>query len=277
MPLPIPVRPAAYMCAADMAPGHDSDVTYYHDMLTGIASEIGWPEPVTYIDPVTDGQPGSQYSALTEAIAARLHDAVLISHPRALGGDLAVIEAFVKHCREHEVHLRFRRQWELSDPYVLFGAIRDIRRFTVTDEHLRLLRRSYVEWDSSEFGAPGISPKRPYGNSNVYADIADILQMPENEWTGEDGDLSDDAQWRFLRLHVETATALQIALATGEFRPGSYSRSEASRLDWKRDQDKRLGNSVHGREMRRPRVVLESGGVAARAGLARARPLSCPL
>jgi len=59
----------------------------------------------------------------------------------------------------------------------LFDVIRDARQFTVTDEHLRLLRRACVWWDELEFGAPGIDPKRPYGNSNVFADIAEILEV----------------------------------------------------------------------------------------------------
>jgi hypothetical protein len=44
--------------------------------------------------------------------------------------------------------------------------------------------------------------------------------VPETEWTDEGPSLHLDAKWRFLRLHVETAIALQITLATGEFRTG---------------------------------------------------------
>jgi hypothetical protein len=48
---------------------------------------------------------------------------------------------------------------------------------------------------------------------------------------------SVEAEWRFLRLHVETAIALQIALATGEFRTGRYVRDDEwdDRL-WRRDE-----------------------------------------
>jgi len=35
-------------------------------------------------------------------------------------------------------------------------------------------------------------------------------------------------------LHVETMLALQIVLATGEFRPGRYRREGL--IDWKRDE-----------------------------------------
>jgi hypothetical protein len=77
--------------------------------------------------------------------------------------------------------------------------------------------------------------QRPYGNSNVYGDIAEILDVPETEWADEDLNPSLDAEWRFLRLHVETASALQIALATGEFRAGRYVRDdEWDRQHWRR-------------------------------------------
>lgn len=51
--------------------------------------------------------------------------------------------------------------------------------FTVTDDHLKLLRRASVGWSDCEFGAPEIDPKRPYGNSNVLGDIAEILGLGE--------------------------------------------------------------------------------------------------
>jgi hypothetical protein len=39
-------------------------------------------------------------------------------------------------------------------------------------------------------------------------------------------------------LHVETAVVLQIALATGEFRPGRYVREGSWGGTWKRDEDR---------------------------------------
>jgi len=43
--------------------------------------------------------------------------------------------------------------------------------FTVTDEHLKLLRRFHVGWHDCKTGAPEIDPKHPYGNSAVPEDI----------------------------------------------------------------------------------------------------------
>jgi hypothetical protein len=89
-------------------------------------------------------------------------------------------------------------------------------------------------WDETEFGAPEIDCKRPYGNSSVFADIAEVLGIPDSEWADENMDPLPDYEQRFLRLHVETAVALQIALSTGEFRTGRYTREDGS-LNWKRD------------------------------------------
>ena len=132
--------------------------------------------------------------------------------------------------------MRFRWCQDVTDTRALFDVIDHVREFTVTDEHLRLLRRAYVFWEEGEFGAPSIDSKRPYGNSNVYGDIAEILGVPDSEWADEELNPLLDAEWRFLRLHVETAIALQIALATGEFRTGRYVRDDGWGGErWKRD------------------------------------------
>jgi hypothetical protein len=58
--------------------------------------------------------------------------------------------------------------------------------FTVTDEHLKLLRRTNVGWEDGEFGAPSIDCKRPYGNSSVYNDIAEILDIKPGDIENQD-------------------------------------------------------------------------------------------
>ena len=230
-----PVRPAAYI--RDLyANADDADVTAMRNMVSSLAQDVlGWPVPVVYAEV---GRPGSQLAALVEAITAGRHDGVFATHPSQLGDDLAQIEAFDRLCRQHGVQLRFRWCQGVTDARALFDVIELVREFTVTDEHLRLLRRAYVFWGEGEFlGAPSIDSKRPYGNSNVYGDIAEILGVPDSEWADEDLNPSPDAEWRFLRLHVETAVALQIALATGEFRTGRYVRDdEWGSNRWRRDE-----------------------------------------
>lgn len=236
----MPARPAAYIRDAYAATAGDSDLTSRRDMVIGLVRGLGWPVPVVYADVGPPGRPGSQLAALIEAISAGRHDAVYATHPRMIASDLAQVEAFDRLCRQHGVRLRYRWAGGPRDPRALFDVIEHIERFTVTDEHLRLLRRARISWDEAEFGAPGINPKRPYGNSDVFADIADILEVPESEWMDAYEDLIPDAEWRFLRLHVETAIALQIGLATGEFRPGRYVRGDEWDSTWKRDEMQNL-------------------------------------
>ena len=48
-------------------------------------------------------------------------------------------------------------------------------------------------------------------------------------------DVGRGPEVRYLRLHVKAGIALNIALATGEFRPGRYTRTDAWGNDWTRD------------------------------------------
>lgn len=112
------------------------------------------------------------------------------------------------------------------------------RIFEVTDAHIKLLKAAYVGWDDGEFGAPAIDCKRPYGNSSVLADIREILGYPidsEEEEVhisplgdSEDKAIEDDD---LEKLHKQTKTALQIALAVGHFTPGFYTADKYGK-DW---------------------------------------------
>lgn len=105
----------------------------------------------------------------------------------------------------------------------------DIEKFTLTEQHIKLLRKANVTWIGYEFGAPAIDPKRPYGNSNVIDDMAGILGEPVDE----DGCADDEVDHRLRTIHLETKTALQIVLETGAFEPGNYEREEYVG-EWKR-------------------------------------------
>ena len=126
----------------------------------------------------------------------------------------------------------------MAEMWDLVEKVSRVRRFTVTEDHLKLLRHAYVNWDYGEgYGAPGINPKKPYGNSYVERDVAEIVDAPDSDWEWEGGCKSyptPEAEERCTRLHVETMLALQIVLATGEFRPGRYRREGL--IDWKRDE-----------------------------------------
>ena len=101
--------------------------------------------------------------------------------------------------------------------------------FQLTEDHIKLLRQMEVGWQRDEFGAPEIDPKRPYGNSQVYYDIAEHLgrDIPE-----EPKEFSDEEKAEMFKLHRETETALQIVLRTGNFAPGVYV-ADRYMQDWK--------------------------------------------
>lgn len=94
--------------------------------------------------------------------------------------------------------------------------------FTLRPEHVRLLRRMYVMWQPCETGAPEIDPKRPYGNSYVAGDVAEILGL---KLPPEGSPREGAFEAKMLALHRETECALQIVLQTGSFRPGEFKRS----------------------------------------------------
>ena len=91
-------------------------------------------------------------------------------------------------------------------------------RFTLTAEHVALLRAMCVGWQDCETGAPEIDPKRPYGNSSVDLDVAEALGW---EVDADEG-LTDEQRDRAMTLHRETEVALQVVLQTGSFTPGTY-------------------------------------------------------
>lgn len=116
------------------------------------------------------------------------------------------------------------------------------QEFTVTRDHLTLLKEMYVGWNDCEFGAPTISCKRPYGNSNVYSDINEALGH-WNDDCDEDGEFSDDACAQMLKVHQEMKTVLQILLQnplkfdTGVYESDLYSSDWTKKRRYRKRQD----------------------------------------
>ena len=90
------------------------------------------------------------------------------------------------------------------------------KEFIIKPEHIKLAKRMNVGWDDAEYGAPEIDPKRPYGNSDVEHDIAEIL------WDIKDcnEELTDEMKTNAATIHKEMEDALQILLKFyGEIKP----------------------------------------------------------
>lgn len=105
-----------------------------------------------------------------------------------------------------------------------------MQRLKVTEEHLKLLRRAYFRYEHQvEFGAPGMDQKRPYGNSYVYGDIAEILGIE-----GTDEGFTNDQYDYMLTLHRELATVLNIMVRNGGVEPGVYVADDY-RQNWSKE------------------------------------------
>ena len=92
------------------------------------------------------------------------------------------------------------------------------KTFEIKDDHLKLLKNSYVVWRDCEFGAPAIDCKRPYGNTDVESDIAEILN-----WNVSEDGLTEEQKEQAYKLHRELEIVLEIVLATQSFQPGVYN------------------------------------------------------
>jgi hypothetical protein len=105
-----------------------------------------------------------------------------------------------------------------------------MKTFTVTHDHLKLLQRMRVRWDGCEYGAPAIDSKRPYGNSNVEGDIAEILgwEYKEDPWDG----IPDDVRAEAADIHSQMQTVLQILVVNLHIYPGTYERPDQYSSKW---------------------------------------------
>ena len=100
-----------------------------------------------------------------------------------------------------------------------------IIQFTLTSDHVKLLRAVKIAWNSSDYGGPSFNTQRPYGGVHVYSNMLDILGIPSEERKPSDTVWLED-------LHRSMAVALQVVLRTGKFKPTTYRANKFSQ-DWK--------------------------------------------
>lgn len=98
--------------------------------------------------------------------------------------------------------------------------------FEVTEDHIKLLKRSNTSWTTTEYGAPMMDPKRPYGNSNVERDMAKILDR--EIFDPKTGDRIDDKAQDLYKIHKQMETVLQILFdnARSGIETGTYERQK---------------------------------------------------
>ena len=101
-----------------------------------------------------------------------------------------------------------------------------MKPFTLTEDHMELLRVANISWLNFGTGAPGIDPKRPYGNSDWEGDIARILDWEVFEDHEGEKHLSKEQYKLAERLHRELEEALQVFLLHAEIELGTFARTE---------------------------------------------------
>ena len=107
-------------------------------------------------------------------------------------------------------------------------------KFHLKEEHIKLLKRSHITYNDHMYsGAAGIDMKRPYGNKDLYGDIAEILGWELFESMDGEKILSKKQGEEAERLHQEIETALQIVLCTQSFIPGIYEKKPYDYDSWK--------------------------------------------
>ena len=102
-----------------------------------------------------------------------------------------------------------------------------VTEFVLTADHLTLLRHANLTWSAQEWGGPQIDPKRPFGNGDLWRDVARILGWPAAaDPEAEDGFYAHyDAAGA---VYGELLTALEVVLETLSFQPGRYVRDGES-------------------------------------------------
>lgn len=120
-------------------------------------------------------------------------------------------------CHEHNSILANHKKSCYLFPY---AAIEGVNTFNFTNTHLKLLRNFSTYWNNVEYGAPAVSPKKPYGNSDIEDDIRDILQTK----------LSDN---KCYKIHRSLGNALDIFLQHAVLPEGKYIRKDEY-SEWKK-------------------------------------------
>lgn len=109
------------------------------------------------------------------------------------------------------------------------------KKLVVKEHHLKLLKELYIDWNNDGFGAPCVDPKRPFGNSDVFKDMARILclDMPDEETQFEKYKRFEDSLYKG---YTELKDCLQILCQQFTITTGTYECNEYSNIWVKIDE-----------------------------------------
>ena len=113
------------------------------------------------------------------------------------------------------------------------GGFMSATVFELKQEHLTLLKQSCWGWNDCEYGAPGMDCKRPFGNSGVDTDLAEILSKtsPKCPHCGEL--LDTTVQQKNEAIYKELLNALEVICHTLSFELGVYKKN--SKYRWEKE------------------------------------------
>jgi hypothetical protein len=131
-------------------------------------------------------------------------------------------------CSDHSVYYSRYSGEELHqmEKHQFLGNFRMF--FLVTSKHLALAKRLSIIWYDRENGGPGADIVRPYGNSGLISDIAEIIGYPLPEG---DACFSAAAEHYLEGLHRDMHIVLQIILHTRQVKAGVYKKPSLTD-DW---------------------------------------------
>lgn len=104
----------------------------------------------------------------------------------------------------------------------------ETKKFVVTEEHIKLLKRMIVSWDDRATGAPAIDCLQPYGTMCPQCDLAKLL--------GVKAPLDEEKIDYMEQMHKETQIALSIFLKTGIMEPGTYEHDGF--YNWRKNDER---------------------------------------
>lgn len=139
-----------------------------------------------------------------------------------------------KYCNKTYPFKEICEECEKSHIYEkIFDEEQNAKLLVITEDHLKLVKRFYFDWNKCEFGSPEVNCKRPFGNSAVFDDMGEILGIEPEQFTGEDEvyEYSEKQKQNMYRLYCQLKDVLEICCRNLEFKCGRYKRQETY-YDW---------------------------------------------